>query len=792
MAMLPLQWPLVGRHDELETFLASLADPRAHGFVIHGPAGVGKTRLADQCLALADQQGRNVSRATATEGARETPLGALAHLLPAGIADDRVDLVAVVAAVRPVVLDLANDGPLVLFVDDLHLLDGTSAALVAQLVDADLVFLVATVRTPEPVPPGLESLWHRARVRRIDLLDLDRPAIDTLLHLVLGGPVEATTSGDIWAASEGNVLLVRELVLGALERGHLLDQRGVWRLTGPLVTTPRLHELVSARLASLDPHAREALEQLAVWEPTGLAILEAAVGRDALEALDRWGLLTVRADGRRQQVSLSHPLYGEILRATMPGLTRRRLLLDLADRIEAHGARRREDAIRVAAARLEATGTADPDLLLKAARLARYGHDFAQVARLGRAAALEGVTPEVGLLLGEALHELGDFEEAERVLQAAEAAAADDDALLVPIIELHTRNLMWGLSKPTEALEHNRAARDRLSGHPSHSELTLNEAMLLTYSGRPLDILSVLESADPPRDARERSLRAHAELPALVAIGKSATAAEEALRAFAEQRDLPDQIAIPTPEVHLITRMYALAECGRLAEASALASGAYQAMPPSAPPDAFMWLAQQQGRCALLSGQVETACRWLGEAAARCLDSGLDGPRRLVLSELAAAAACAGDEATAAEAAREAAQLPPSALLSPNRSSAGAGLSSPAATCQRRARHSMMRRSSLVVRATAGPRRGCCTRSSDSVILRRSSAASRSSPTSAKGSSSPRTRCMPRRPRRGAPRGSSTRPTSSSRSARCSSRPKPQRRRRKRCSTAAIAAHQRR
>ena len=79
MAMLPLQWPLVGRHDELETFLGSLADPRAHGFVIHGPAGVGKTRLADQCLALADREGRNVARATATEGARDTPLGALAH-----------------------------------------------------------------------------------------------------------------------------------------------------------------------------------------------------------------------------------------------------------------------------------------------------------------------------------------------------------------------------------------------------------------------------------------------------------------------------------------------------------------------------------------------------------------------------------------------------------------------------------------------------------------------------------------------------------------------------------------
>ena len=658
MAMLPLQWPLVGRHDELETFLGSLADPRAHGFVIHGPAGVGKTRLADQCLALADQEGRNVARATATEGARDTPLGALAHTLPPDIADER-DLVAVVAAVRPVVRDLATTGPMVLFVDDLHLLDPTSAALVAQLVDADLVFLVATVRTPEPVPPALESLWHRARVRRIDLVDLDRAAVDTLLHLVLGGPVEASASSDIWTSSDGNVLFVRELVLGALDSGRLTDQRGVWRLTGPLVTTPRLRELVGARLASLDADAREAIEKLAVWEPTGLAVLEAAATREALEALDRSGLLVVRTDGRRQQVTLAHPLHGEILRAAMPVLTRRRLLLEHADRIDALGGRRREDAIRVATARLEATGTADAALLLKAARLARYGHDFAQVQRLAEAAALEGITPEVGLLLGEALHELGRFDEAERVLEGAEASAAEDDPLLVPIVELHTRNLMWGLSLPDEALAHNRAMREQLRAHPAGDELALNEAMLLTYSGRPLEILRVLEAAPDSIDARARSLRAHAELPALVAIGRCETAAAGALQAFAEQRELPEQIAIPTPEVHLITRMYALAESGRLADATALATAAYEATPPSAPPDAFVWLAQQRGRCALLRGQVETACRWLGEAAARCETHALQGPRRLVLSELAAAAACAGDEETAARAAHEAAALPP-------------------------------------------------------------------------------------------------------------------------------------
>ncbi len=143
-----------------------------------------------------------------------------------------------------------------LFVDDLHALDQTSAALIAQLVDADLVFLVGTVRTSEAVPAGLESLWHRARVQRIDLGDLDRAAVDTLLHLVLRGPVEATTASEVWTASEGNVLFVRELVLGAIDGGRLSDQRGVWRLTGPLVATPRLHELVADRLGALDAEAR--------------------------------------------------------------------------------------------------------------------------------------------------------------------------------------------------------------------------------------------------------------------------------------------------------------------------------------------------------------------------------------------------------------------------------------------------------------------------------------------------------------------------------------------------------
>ena len=188
--------------------------------------------------------------------------------------------------------------------------------------------------------------------------------MDTLLHLVLHGPVEASTVTRVWSASQGNVLFIRELVLGAIECGRLVQRRGVWRLIGPLVTTQRLHELLAARLGALDPIAIDALDVVAVCEPAGLATMESIVDPGCLETLDRAGIVAVRRSGRRQQVVLAHPLYGEILRSRLAPLTRRRLLLEHAERVDAHGKRRRDDNVSVASARLEALGSADRSLLI--------------------------------------------------------------------------------------------------------------------------------------------------------------------------------------------------------------------------------------------------------------------------------------------------------------------------------------------------------------------------------------------------------------------------------------------
>jgi DNA-binding NarL/FixJ family response regulator len=587
------------------------------------------------------------------------PLGALAHLLPPGIGDERADLVKVMAEVRPVLLEQGQHGRMVLFVDDMHLLDDTSAAFIGQLLDADLLFLVGTVRDGEALSSGLDAVWQRARVRRIDLTDLHRNGVDTLLHLVLGGPVERTTINDFWEASRGNPLYVRELVLGALDGGHLFVQHGVWRLGGPLITTPRLREVVAARLRSLSSSVLEALDHVAVWEPVGLAMLEAAVGHDQLEALDRAGLLTVRVDGRRQLVTLSHPQYREILRDRMPVLTRRRLQLDLADRIEAHGARRRDDPIRVGLARLEATGTADVNLLIRAARVARADHDFVRVERLAAAAHSAGPTTESGVLLGEALHELGRFEEAERLLTPVEAAAADDDPLLAHVVEIRARNLMWGLGRDDEGLAVNAAGQRRVTTVRAREELVLDEALLRSYAGHPAAALDLLAGLGPPSDVRATVLRAIAEVPALIATGRAVTAVEQARRDHAVAGELEEQHTLPDPDVLVLHQIYGLAEAGQLAAAAELAQFAYDATPPSAPPDGLMWMSFQLGRCALLTGRPQTARRWLGEALARCDDLDNVGPSRLVLSVLIIANALVGALDDAREAAALLAARPP-------------------------------------------------------------------------------------------------------------------------------------
>ncbi len=207
-------------------------------------------------------------------GSRTTallPLGAVAALLAGGLGrpgpDGQVDTVALLEETRRALQERHRGRRLVTVADDASMLDAASLALLEYLAARRTIFLIATVRTGEPVPDLLTGLWRDRRVERVDLHDLSRTHLDTLLHLALGGPIEAGAGLQFWEVTRGNPLYVHELVLGAIESGALVERSGVWHLEDRLPATSRLLDLVGHRIGGLSAEAHSVVELLALCEP---------------------------------------------------------------------------------------------------------------------------------------------------------------------------------------------------------------------------------------------------------------------------------------------------------------------------------------------------------------------------------------------------------------------------------------------------------------------------------------------------------------------------------------------
>ena len=129
-------------------------------------------------------------------------------------------------------------------VDDAHLLDAASAALVLHLATAAGVFVVVTVRAGVTAPDAIDSLWKDGGARRMELQPLGDESIEALVEAALDGPVGQSVLRRVVDTSAGNVLYARELVTGALEDGRLTFDGGLWQLRRRAVS-PSLAALVT-------------------------------------------------------------------------------------------------------------------------------------------------------------------------------------------------------------------------------------------------------------------------------------------------------------------------------------------------------------------------------------------------------------------------------------------------------------------------------------------------------------------------------------------------------------------
>ena len=652
------RWPIIGRQPELEVFERALGSGELAGLVIYGRAGAGKTRLADECRQRAAAAGYPTERVAGSRTTALVPLGAVAALLADGLGrpgpDGQVDTVALFEQTRRALHERHHGRRLVTVADDVSLLDAISLALVGYLAAQGMIFLIATVRTGEPVPDLVTSLWRDGRLERVDLEDLSRAHLDTLLHLALGGPMEAGAGREFWEVTRGNPLYVRELVLGGFESGALVERSGVWHLEGRLPSTTRLLDLVGQRIGQLSAEARSVVELLALCQPLELGYLEATAPSGVLESLERAGLVTIAiAD---QEVHLAHPLHGKVVRAAVPRSRARSILLAQADRLQAAAPVPGPAALRIAIWRLDAGGRPDPAVLIRGAHLARYAHDFRVARRLIEAVPGEQLDAAGALLLGEALYELGVFDAAERILARGQQLPSSEHVAL-RLAVTRAKNAQWGLCQPRSGAGHQRR-------RPGRHHLIPAGRGARGRRGLGADILR------PPRPGAGRARTHHPRRPAHPRRPRHRRGARpgddrpdrrsggSAEAGYADHVALGDELAIAHPAMHIVNQVFALSEAGRLAEAEQLAQAGTEIAASNRVPIAQIFFAVNLGRVATLQGRVATARRYYAEAAGVAQASHFTGPRRVALSGLALADAMLADAGAAAQALAERATGP--------------------------------------------------------------------------------------------------------------------------------------
>ncbi|MEH1053748.1 LuxR C-terminal-related transcriptional regulator [Micromonospora sp. CPCC 206171] len=445
------RWGFVGRTEELDRLHSAVDGAEGRGLILSGHAGIGKSRLLREGVSALPADRYAIWYVAASTATAALPFGGLAQVLPA----EQPQGLSPAGVLRwgvEVLQEQAAGRRIVLAIDDAHLLDPPSAALVHLLARRENTTILGTLRNGEQVPLPIRALWTDDLVEHVELAPLGPAETANLLAAILDGPVDAGSADRLFRLSAGNPLLLRELVLAAANGGELDRRYGVWRWTGRLELAPSLTDLIDTRIGRLEPGVRAVVELVAFGEPLGLHLLYQAAEQADVELAEERGLITMVRDDRRLDVRLAHPLYGEMMRRRCPVTRTRRLQARLAELLELVGARRRGDLLRVAVWRLDSGTAQDATLLLGAAAQAFARYDVPLATRLARAALDAGGGFDAAELLATILMFADRPDEAIGVLDAV-AGEIDCDRRRSRWLTVRGMVSYWGLSRESTVEE---------------------------------------------------------------------------------------------------------------------------------------------------------------------------------------------------------------------------------------------------------------------------------------------------------------------------------------------------
>ncbi len=384
--------PLAGRDAELARLVDALASDGPRCVILTGDAGMGKTRLVQEALAVLDDERVLAGRCDAEQDrpfqylldaiAPRLPLASAANLRTTRSSGPPGDLErdALVDELRHV---LSDDAPL-LVVDDAQWLDPDSAYVLRRLFRTTAIRLLLSAREGadgqhEPLVALLGEVGHNTSVTTLPLDALDGPAVVDLCRAAMAGVPDDELhplAQQIVARSGGNALYVQELVLD-------LQRRNATTL--PAETVPTSLRAVVARQASpLGPGALDILRTAAVMaarvEITDLAAvtaLDVAAVTDLCDRAVQHGLLA-DVDDQPGAYEFHHQLAREALAAGVLQGDRLRIHVAAADVLRARlspGDLGHADVARhlLAAGRQGDKAAAAHHLQLAARVAARYG-----------------------------------------------------------------------------------------------------------------------------------------------------------------------------------------------------------------------------------------------------------------------------------------------------------------------------------------------------------------------------------------------------------------------------------
>jgi predicted ATPase len=366
--------PLVGRERDLE-LLARLweqvrNDRRPHLLTVVGPAGIGKSRLAEEFARLVRSQGGRAVRGRSLPYGDSSAYGAFAQQVKqvAGIfdnddaalafqklaragegteatralalllgfqADRAIDREGLFFAARDFVERVARDRPTMLVFEDVHWGDRSLLDLIEVLSarTQDVPLLLVALARPElfaerPGWGGGLTSYTTLPLEPLDGRDAARMAVR-----LLPGHEDDDLAERLASVAEGNPLFIEELAAAVVERSASdLDT---------LPTTVR--SILAARLDALEPEERSILLDAAVvgkvfWR----GLLERLDSRNArldasLGALEERGLIRREGVSRiagDDQYSFRHGLMRNMAYATVPRARRRERHAEVARFLE--------------------------------------------------------------------------------------------------------------------------------------------------------------------------------------------------------------------------------------------------------------------------------------------------------------------------------------------------------------------------------------------------------------------------------------------------------------------------